>query len=81
MTGKGVIADAKNRAGKEFLSHDRTRVDEATARVNAGAEKLQNEAVQAFDDAKVAAGSVVAASEDAASNVSSGHLARICSSL
>lgn len=86
VTGKGAIADAKNRvnnflggsqnplatnlekasketspgsasarAGLEFQGRDSTRVDEATARVNAGAEKLQGKAVQAFDDAKGAA--------------------------
>jgi hypothetical protein len=57
---------ASARAGKEFLGQDSTRVDEATARVNAGAEKLQNKAVQAFDDAKGA----VAAGKDAAPDVS-----------
>ena len=94
VTGKGAIADAKNRvnnflegsqnplatnlekasketasglgratgpnsasakAGLEFQGRDSTRVDEATARVNAGVEKLQGKAVQAFDDAKGAA--------------------------
>lgn len=105
VTGKGAIADAKNRvnnflnksqnplasniekatketeeglgsatgensasarAGKEFLGQDSTRVDEATARVNAGAEKLKGKAVQAFDDAK----SVAGAAKDAAPDVS-----------
>lgn len=108
VTGKGPIADAKNRvnnfldksqnplatnldkatketasglgtatgpnsasakAGKEFLGQDSTRVDEATARVNAGAEKLQGKAVQAFDDAKGAAKGVVGAAKDAAPDV------------
>jgi hypothetical protein len=57
---------ASARAGKEFLGKDSTRVDEATARVNAGAEKLQGKAVQAFDDAKGAAKSAVGAAKDAA---------------
>lgn len=43
---------ASAQAGKEFLGQDSTLVDKATARVNVGAEKLQNKAVQAFDDAK-----------------------------
>ncbi|KAG0585578.1 hypothetical protein KC19_2G022300 [Ceratodon purpureus] len=57
---------ASARAGKEFLGQDSTRVDEATARVNAGAEKLQGKAVQAFDDAKGAAQSAVGAAKDVA---------------
>lgn len=57
---------ASARAGKEFLGQDSTRVDEATARVNAGAEKLKGKAVQAFDDVKNVAG----AAKDAAPDVS-----------
>lgn len=57
---------ASARAGKELLGQDSTRVDEATARVNAGAEKLQGKAVQAFDDAKDAAKGAVSAAKDAA---------------
>jgi hypothetical protein len=57
---------ASARAGKEFLGQDSTRVDEATARVNAGADKLQGKAVQAFDDAKGAAKNAVGAAKDAA---------------
>lgn len=52
------------RAGKEFLGQDSTRVDEATARVNAGAEKLQGKAVQAVDDLKGAVGTAKDAAPD-----------------
>lgn len=60
---------ASARAGKEFLGQDSTRVDEATARVNAGAEKLRGKALQAFGDAKGAAQDVAGAAQDATPDV------------
>jgi hypothetical protein len=56
---KETIATGPNsasaRANRELLGQDSTRVDEATARVNAGAENLKGKAVQAFGDVKSAA--------------------------
>lgn len=60
---------ASNRAGKEFLGKDTTRVDEATGRVNAGVENLRGKAQEAFGDASGVAQDAAGAAKDAAPGV------------
>jgi len=60
---------ASNRAGKEFLGQDSTRVDEATDRVNSGVANLKGKAVEAFGDASGAAQDAAGAAKDAAPEV------------